>query len=138
MACTTQNCAASAESDSPEPLNRGRPVLVAHSRADTAEAAQDHEADSATRSVQRLRTQRGWAIRCRARAQPHPETGRYRNKHLKIDQNKLDRAKRVLKLPTEQATIDRALDAILVDESIVRAHRRLRGLGGVVAAFEDE
>lgn len=61
-----------------------------------------------------------------------------RNKHLKIDQRKLDRAKRLLKLPTEQATIDRALDAILADESIVRAHRRLRGVGGVVAAFEDE
>jgi hypothetical protein len=61
-----------------------------------------------------------------------------RHKHLKIDQRKLDRAKRLLKLKTEQATIDRALDAVLADEVIIRTHRRLRGVGGVVAAFEDE
>lgn len=54
-----------------------------------------------------------------------------RHKHLKIDQSKLDRAKQLLKLPTEQETIDRALDAILADEVIVKAHAKLRGVGGI-------
>lgn len=49
-----------------------------------------------------------------------------RHKHLKIDQTKLDRAKRLLKLPTEQATIDRALDAVLAEQAIVDAHQKTR------------
>lgn len=58
-----------------------------------------------------------------------------RHKHLKIDQNKLDRAKQLLKLPTEQATIDRALDAVLADELIVKAHKKLRSIGGIEDMF---
>jgi hypothetical protein len=58
-----------------------------------------------------------------------------RHKHLKIDQRKLDRAKQLLKLPTEQATIDRALDAILADELIVKTHKKIRGVGGIEDAF---
>jgi hypothetical protein len=58
-----------------------------------------------------------------------------RHKHLKIDQSKLDRAKRILRLPTEQETIDRALDAILAEETILRAHRKARAVGGFVDPF---
>jgi hypothetical protein len=58
-----------------------------------------------------------------------------RHKHLKIDQAKLDRAKRILRLATEQATIDRALDAILAEEALIRAHRKARGVGGMVDVF---
>lgn len=58
-----------------------------------------------------------------------------RHKHLKIDQAKLDRAKRILRLATEQDTIDHALDAILAEEALVRAHRKARGVGGMVDAF---
>jgi hypothetical protein len=58
-----------------------------------------------------------------------------RHKHLKIDQAKLDRAKRILRLATEQDTIDRALDAILAEETLVRAHRKARGVGGMVDPF---
>jgi hypothetical protein len=58
-----------------------------------------------------------------------------RHKHLKIDQRKLDRAKRILRLTTEQETIDRALDAVLAEEEILRAHRKARGVGGFVDAF---
>ena len=62
-----------------------------------------------------------------------------RHKHLKVDQRKLDRAKQLLKLPTEQATIDRALDAVLADELIAKAHKKIRGIGGVDDVFgEDE
>lgn len=59
-----------------------------------------------------------------------------RHKHVKIDQAKLDRAKRLLQTPTEQATIDRALDAVLADEQIVKAHSTLRAIGGIEDAFE--
>jgi hypothetical protein len=58
-----------------------------------------------------------------------------RHKHLKIDQRKLDRAKRILRLTTEQETIDRALDAILAEEEILRAHRKVRAVGGFADAF---
>lgn len=60
-----------------------------------------------------------------------------RHKHLKIDQTKLDRAKRLLKLPTEQATIDRALDALLAEQVIVEAHEKTRSVGGVIDAFAE-
>jgi hypothetical protein len=59
-----------------------------------------------------------------------------RHKHLKINQDKLDRAKKLLRVATEQETIDRALDAILADEAIVRAHKKVRGVGGFVDGFE--
>ena len=38
---------------------------------------------------------------------PHSVNMALRHKHLKIDQTKLDRAKRILRLATEQDTIDR-------------------------------
>jgi len=57
-----------------------------------------------------------------------------RHKHLKIDQSKLDRAKRILRLATEQDTIDRALDAVLAEETLVRAHRKARGATGRLIA----
>jgi hypothetical protein len=60
-----------------------------------------------------------------------------RHKHLKIDQVKLDRAKRLLKLPTEQATIDRALDAVLAEQMIVDVHEKTRGVGGMMDAFKE-
>lgn len=58
-----------------------------------------------------------------------------RHKHLKIDQVKLDRARKILSLPTEQETIDRALDAVLAEAAILRAHRKARSVGGFVDAF---
>ena len=58
-----------------------------------------------------------------------------RHKHLKIDQRKLDRAKKILKLATEQETIDRALDAVLEQEEILRAHRKIRAVGGMTDAL---
>lgn len=58
-----------------------------------------------------------------------------RHKHLKIDQAKLDRAKKLLRLSTEQETIDKALDAVLAEEIIVRAHAKARRVGGVIDVF---
>jgi hypothetical protein len=56
-----------------------------------------------------------------------------RDKHLKLDQRKIDQARRILGTRTEQETLDSALDMILAEARIVRVLRRGRGIGG----FED-
>ena len=56
-----------------------------------------------------------------------------KHKHLKLDQSKIDRAKKLLGAKTEQETIERALDLVLAEASIVNAHRRVAAVGG----FED-
>ena len=56
-----------------------------------------------------------------------------RHKHLKLDQRKIDKARRVLAAKTERETLDRALDMVLAEDRIVRVLRRGRAVGG----FED-
>ncbi len=56
-----------------------------------------------------------------------------RHKHLKLDQSKIDRAKKLLGTKTEQETIERALDLVAAEGRILKAHRKL----GVVGGFED-
>jgi hypothetical protein len=56
-----------------------------------------------------------------------------RDKHVKLDQRKLDQARRILGARTEQETVDRALDMVLAEARIVRVLRRGKGIGG----FED-
>ena len=58
-----------------------------------------------------------------------------RHKHLKLDQTKIDRARRLLGVKTEQETIDRALDVLLAEEPILRVHRRVHRIGGFVDPF---
>ncbi len=58
-----------------------------------------------------------------------------RHKHLKLDQGKIDRARRLLQARTERETIERALDLVLAEEPILRAHRRVRGVGGMDDVF---
>lgn len=55
-----------------------------------------------------------------------------KHKHLKLDQSKIDRAKKLLGVKTEQETIERALDLLLGlgEEPILKVHRRLKGIGG--------
>jgi hypothetical protein len=53
-----------------------------------------------------------------------------RHKHLKLDQSKIDRAKKLLGAKTEQDTIEQALDLVLGEEPILKAHRRVRAVGG--------
>jgi hypothetical protein len=60
-----------------------------------------------------------------------------RHKHLKVDQRKLDRARRFLHLATEQETIDRALDFLLHEERVKKALDRAGGIGGFADAFAD-
>ncbi len=58
-----------------------------------------------------------------------------RHKHLKLDQTKIDRAKKLLGTVTEQETIERALDLVLAEAPILQAHKRVRGVGGVEDVF---
>lgn len=58
-----------------------------------------------------------------------------RDKHLKLDQTKIDRARRLLGVRTEQETIERALDLLLSEEALLRAHRRVRKVGGFENVF---
>lgn len=52
-------------------------------------------------------------------------------KRLKLDQSKIDRARRFLGARTEQETIERALDHLLADADITRVLAGMRGVGGV-------
>jgi hypothetical protein len=58
-----------------------------------------------------------------------------KHKHLKLDQSKIDRAKKLLGAKTEQETIERALDLVLAEEALLKAHRRLKGVGGFESVF---
>jgi len=59
-----------------------------------------------------------------------------RHKHLKLDQAKIDRARRLVGAKTEQEAMDRALDVLLAEERILRVHRRLKGIGGFTEVFD--
>jgi hypothetical protein len=61
-----------------------------------------------------------------------------KHKHLKLEQGKIERARRFLGVKTEQEAIDRALDLLLADETLVRAHQRVRRIGGVSDPFQAE
>jgi hypothetical protein len=58
-----------------------------------------------------------------------------KHKHLKLDQTKIDRAKRLLGTKTEQETVERALDMVLAEGVIVRAHRQVKLVGGFESPF---
>jgi hypothetical protein len=61
-----------------------------------------------------------------------------RDKHLKLNQRKIDRARRILGARTEQETLDRALDMVLAEARIVRVLRRGRGIGGFKDVFRSK
>jgi hypothetical protein len=60
-----------------------------------------------------------------------------RDKHLRLDQTKIDRARRVLRVRTEQEAIERALDLVIAEEPIIAAHRAVKGKGGITDVFKD-
>jgi hypothetical protein len=51
-----------------------------------------------------------------------------RHKHLKLDQRKIDFAKRYFGVDSEQEAIDRALSLLMEEEQIVEGLRKLRGV----------
>ncbi|HEY3188855.1 MAG TPA: hypothetical protein VGJ70_15340 [Solirubrobacteraceae bacterium] len=50
-------------------------------------------------------------------------------------QSKIDRARRLLRAKTEQETVERALEMVLGEEPILRAHRHVKRAGGFVDVF---
>ena len=52
----------------------------------------------------------------------------FKHKHLKLDQRKIDFAKRHFGVSSDQEAIDRALGLLVEEEKIVRALRPLRGV----------
>lgn len=59
-----------------------------------------------------------------------------RHKHLKLEQTKLDRAKKLLGARSEQETVERALDVLLGEEPILKALEAARKVGGVRDVFD--
>jgi hypothetical protein len=51
-----------------------------------------------------------------------------RHKHLKLDQRKIDFAKRYFGVSSEQEAIDRALNLLMEEQRIIRRLRPLRGV----------
>ena len=62
-------------------------------------------------------------------------TTAFRHKRLRIDQLKLDEARRVLGAETETETLDRALAVVVSEARIDAALRRLRGNGKLKKVF---
>jgi len=58
-----------------------------------------------------------------------------RQKHLRLDQRKLDRARRVLGARTDTEPLERALDVILAEERTRRALRSVGGKGRIRRVF---
>ncbi len=52
-----------------------------------------------------------------------------RHKHLRIDQTKLDKARKVLNAETETETLDRALEIVVSEAEINATLRRVAGTG---------
>jgi hypothetical protein len=50
-----------------------------------------------------------------------------RHKHVRIDQTKLDRAKKALDAKTDTETLDRALSIVVAEDEINAMLRRLKG-----------
>lgn len=62
-------------------------------------------------------------------------TSSLRHKHVRIDQAKLNRAKRVLNAETDTEALDRALDVVVAEAQIDRALRAVRGKGRLRKVF---
>ena len=58
-----------------------------------------------------------------------------RHKHIRIDQAKLDRARKILATGTETETLDRALTLVVSEAEIDAALRQLAGRGRVKKVF---
>lgn len=58
-----------------------------------------------------------------------------RHKHLRIDQAKLDRAKKVLEASTETEALDRALTLVVTEAEIDATLRKVGGKGRLEKVF---
>lgn len=59
-----------------------------------------------------------------------------KDKHLQLDQEKLDQARQILGTRTERETIESALDLVVSEEGINRLLRKCRGRGTIRKIFD--
>jgi len=59
-----------------------------------------------------------------------------KDKHLQLDQGKLDRARQILGAKTERETIENALDMVVSEEEINRLLQECRGKGKIKKVFD--
>lgn len=59
----------------------------------------------------------------------------FRHKHLQLDQDKLDQAKRILGANTETEALDRALGIVVSEAEVDRALKKVRGKGRIRKVF---
>ena len=62
-------------------------------------------------------------------------TASLRHKHLRLDQGKLNRARRILGAKTETETLERALDLVVSEAEIDTTLRKARGKGRIRKVF---
>ena len=58
-----------------------------------------------------------------------------RHKHVRIDQTKLEKARKILDARTDTETLDRALSVIVNEADIDAVLRRIRGRGNLKKVF---
>jgi len=58
-----------------------------------------------------------------------------RHKHIRLDQTKLNQAKRILGTATERETVEQALELIISEEGLDRVLASLRGTGAIKKVF---
>lgn len=59
-----------------------------------------------------------------------------RHKHVRLDQAKLDKVKRILAAETDTEALDRALDVVVAEDEIDAVLRRVRGKGHLTRVFD--
>lgn len=64
-----------------------------------------------------------------------PTVSTVRHKHIRIDQAKLDKARKILAAATETETLDRALRLVVSEASVDRALRQVAGKGKLKRTF---
>jgi hypothetical protein len=62
-------------------------------------------------------------------------TPEFRHKHVRIDQRKLDRARRILEAATETETLDRALGVVVAEAELDAVLRRVRSKATIEKVF---
>jgi hypothetical protein len=63
------------------------------------------------------------------------ETRTLRHKHVQLDQEKLNRARRILGAKTETEALERALDIVVSEAQIDTSLRKARGKGRIQKVF---
>jgi Arc/MetJ family transcription regulator len=59
--------------------------------------------------------------------------GRIVKKTIELDQDYIDRARVIFGVKTEKAAVNKALEMVVIDDEIIKAHELIGGKGAVIA-----